>query len=448
MRSSKPELLVKFERNITESALFDTSHRILMAVSGGADSMAMAWLTMAAGFDCGIAHCNFQLRGTESDGDEELVKSFCDKNGLPFFTRKFNTKAYAAEHKFSIQVAARQLRYEWFEEIRLKNGYQYLATAHHKDDQIETFFINLLRGSGLQGLKGIPQKAGHIVRPMLFASRAEIEAFTVEAGIAFRNDSSNASDYYLRNKLRHQLIPVLSQINPSAGDSIVKAMQNVDEALSAVNGVLMTYKSRFFSVSGDTICIDMTGLIKLEEPAFWLYGLIQEFGFSHTDARNIVASVDNSGKTFYAGDQRLVIERGFVQIGPKSETGSAVYSITELPCRMHEPGEMIFEILTQFDVAAIPKTPQHVWLDADLVKLPLTLRRRRAGDTFCPFGMRGRQKLSDFFVHQKITNLQKENTWLLCSGDEIVWVVGHRVDNRFKVSEKTKRVLKIRVSVQ
>lgn len=437
-------MLQAFKDYIKSAQLFGPTDRILLAVSGGVDSIAMVRLFRDAGFDFGIAHFNFGLRGEESDTDETFVKDLAIQLGVPFYVKQFDTNQYACYHKISIQMAARDLRYAWFDEIMTEFGYNYVATAHHLDDQVETFFINLLRGTGISGMHGILPKQGKIIRPMMFTSREMIMAFAVEQNIAWRDDRSNKSRKYVRNKLRHDVLAELYKINPQFSFKL-------NESISHLRDVEMIYNYHMAGVTADLvqhtsegILISIDWIYEYEPHETYLFELLKPYGFTFSVVKEIVHSLDTfSGKVFYSSTHRLLRDReNFI-----------IQSLTELRADPSNSEIMLLQRdLAQLDlpitlfanetdqISDLPMGKASIaCLDIDKLVFPLKLRKWKHGDWFMPLGLKGKKKLSDFFVDQKFSLAEKEKTWLLLSGEDIVWVVGKRIDNRFRITPKTKK---------
>ncbi len=445
-------MISAFTSFITANKLFRREDKILLAVSGGMDSVTMTELFHRAGFNFGIAHCNFSLRGMESDADSTFVETLAMSFGVPFFSITFNTSTYAEDHGISIQMAARELRYPWFEAIRKDHGYDYIATAHHLDDQAETFFINLIRGTGISGLHGIIPAQGKLIRPMLFTSRQEIELFVKSEALQYREDSSNASDKYTRNKIRHQLLPVLKAMNPEFITSLTETIDKIRgfEEIGQVAVNKIRHKI-MRSMDGQTT-MDIDRLSKLHPRDAFAWELLCPFGFSQAQVANILQSLGReSGKTFYSQEYRLIRDRDKLIITRRKDPESGHSDEDELIFIEKGVEQVINPIclyLAQkenFPGIQIPVSKEVASLDFDKLVFPLTLRKWRSGDSFYPFGMQRKQKLSDFFINSKVSLARKENTWLLCSGSKIVWVVGLRIDNRFRITGKTKCILKIRL---
>lgn len=432
-----------FLKNIKEKKLFDVRQKILLAVSGGIDSMVMLYLFEKSGFDYGIVHCNFQLRGNESDRDEEFVKTQVLIHGVQAWFQRFDTEEYAQINGISIEMAARELRYEYFEKVRIENGYDFIATAHHSDDLIETFFLNLTRKTGIKGLTGIREKSGNIIRPMLFASRADIDKFASEQYIEYREDSTNNEVVYQRNFLRHKILPLFSALNPSFKKNMLASIENLKDAEAVYVEYFGTQKQKVVEITADTQIIDIEKVKQSTQPRLLLLEILSEFNFNSTVIGEIFQSLNTeSGKRFYSKTHRLVKDREKLFVVENKVEGNQIYYLEAGDVELFQPLDMTIEILPAKGFK-ISREPNTACLDFEKLEFPLLIRKWQEGDYFQPFGMTGFKKLSDFFIDEKIPVHHKENTWLLCSGEKIVWVVGMRIDNRFKIDEKTARVLKI-----
>ncbi|MGE0021171.1 MAG: tRNA lysidine(34) synthetase TilS [Draconibacterium sp.] len=439
-------MLNQFLENIREKKLFDTRQKILLAVSGGIDSMVMLHLFEKSGFDYGIIHCNFQLRGAESDSDEEFVKTQVLIHGVPAFFKRFDTEEYAQINGISIEMAARELRYEYFEKIRLENDYDYIATAHHSDDLIETFFLNLTRKTGIKGLTGIKDKAGKIIRPMLFASRADIEKYASEQYIEFREDSTNSEVVYQRNFLRHKILPLFSSLNPSFKKNLLASIENLKDAEAVYSGFFDAEKQKVVENATDSQIINIEKLKQSSQPRLLLLEILSESDFNPSVVDEVFQSLDTeSGKQFFSQTHRLVKDRQKLFITKLAEPENRIFYIESDDVELFEPFDIKIEKLSGKDFR-IRKEQNIACLDLEKLEFPLLIRKWQEGDYFQPLGMSGFKKLSDFFIDEKIPVHQKENTWLLCSGEKIVWVMGMRIDNRFKISSATSKILKLEIS--
>lgn len=434
-----------FEKFVSRNKLFKFDSRILLAVSGGADSMVMASLFVESGYNCGIAQCNFGLRGKESDYEEEFVRQFAEANALPFFVRKVDMTSLTSASGVSVQMAARDARYQFFEEIRRLHQYDVVATAHHNDDSLETFFVNLLRGSGIKGLSGIPVKNGSIVRPLLFARREAIERFAAENKIAYCNDSSNAKDDYLRNRIRHHIIPALNGVTENASESMLLSIKHLSEASEAIAALSARIRKECVCKEENGITICFEALKNTGSVSYWLFEIIREFGFNASQLSDILYSMNTqSGKVFYSASHELIRQRDSFLIRLKSQINEDVYVVLKEQQEIHRPVHCSFQWIQKTNPEEFIADNSIAFLDAQKLDFPLTIRRWREGDYFIPFGMRGKKKISDFYTSLKFNARDKENTWLLCSGDTIVWVIGHRIDNRFKITKNTEEVYCVR----
>ena len=428
----------KFQNHINANLSFLKEKRLLLAVSGGIDSMVLLYLCHQLNIDIRVAHCNFQLRGDESDKDEDFVKSQIEKLQIPIFIKKFDTKYFAEKQKSSIQVVARNLRYDWFNTLLINNAFDYILTAHHLDDSLETFLINFTRGSGLDGFTGIPQQNGTIVRPLLPFSRNEIEVFAKENNVEWREDSSNASDNYLRNKLRHDVIPILKELNPSLLHSFENTISNLQQVQSLVTDASQTVYKEVVSEE-DIIKIDISILKEFQNYKAYLYQWLNEYGFNDWNAVYDLIKTQ-SGKQVFSETHVLLKDRNELIIFPKlNEIEPGNFLISKDQREIKFPLKMAFT-----DVEYISNQATNtIFVDEETLKFPLLIRKWHEGDLFFPFGMNGKKKLSKFFKDEKFSLLDKSNTWLLCSDNQIVWVIGSRQDDRFKVTETTTRILKI-----
>lgn len=419
--------------------------KLLLAVSGGMDSMAMAELFYQAGYEFAFAHCNFQLRGDDSNADEAFVKQAADQYGVKCFIRSFETGKIAEDSGDSIQMVARDLRYAFFDEIASDHGFDRIATAHHLDDQIETFFINLMRGCGIAGLHGIPFINGLVIRPMMMAYRNDIEAFVQEKNLQFREDLSNQSLKYQRNKIRHELMPIFLEMNPSFRQEMTKNIHRLKGTEEIYKQVIALAKKETIKIGDGEISMDIKVLKMFKPFADVLYGVISEYGFKQDDVDNITRALEGiSGKKFLSRSHQLIIDREKILISPllgdTNDDALFIMPDTEL---IEDPLRLIFE-KEMADQYSIPSDRNIAALDLEKLTFPLQLRKWQQGDSFVPLGMKNRKKLSDFFIDEKFSIPEKNKTWVLCSGDDIVWIVGHRIDDRYKITESTHRVFQIR----
>jgi tRNA(Ile)-lysidine synthase len=433
-----------FKRHLTLHFPELLEGRSVLALSGGIDSVVLCELLLDAEVDFSVAHCNFQLRGSESDADEKFVEEKARSLELEVHLKKFETQDYAREHGLSIQLAARELRYQWFDEILDKTHSDYLITAHHADDNLETFLINLSRGSGLKGLTGIPERNGRIRRPLLPFQREEVEAFARLKNISWREDRSNARSEYLRNRIRNELLPLMKETIPNLSTGFSSTLEHLKESQFILNDRIAEIWKEITASQGDLIEIDIAGIESLSHPKAYLYGLFSEFGFTQwTDIKELLTA--QSGKMVFSSTHRLLKDRDCLLLQeidslPDTEqnqiirAGQESAELSSGTLRLHLKAAADEEVVNTKNVASF---------DADKLIFPLTVRKWQKGDYFYPKGMRGRKKLSKFFKDEKLSIPEKENIWLLCAENEVAWIVGFRSDERFKVTEETKSVLHV-----
>lgn len=441
------KLFEKFLNYISERDLIKPNQRVLLAVSGGIDSAVLTRLFKSSPFRFAMAHCNFKLRGRASDKDQDLVAKMAGNAGVDFFCEQFDTKEYARMEKVSIQVAARDLRYQWLEKVRRLNGFDLIATAHHLDDNIETLLLNLTRGTGLSGLKGIPGKNGHIIRPLLFASREEIAAYATLYKIPFRNDRSNASDKYTRNKIRHHVVPVLREINPSLHNSLKQYFDNMESILRLYHYALDHFRDNLVKHTTGEVEIMIEPLLEIPGFDSLLYEFLKVYGFSPKVSSSIAACLEKpAGRVFYSDTHTAVKDRSLLFVFPSVQlpAGSSIsIGIKTGKCRT----DKYFFLFEHFKVPengiqAWPENEHEALIDEDLLEFPLLLRPWKNGDSMIPIGMSGKKKISDILTDAKIPLHRKKNIFVLESQGKIAWIPGLKCSQEFRITHHTKNIFK------
>ena len=462
-------MLHAFLTYINEQKLFDSTDKVLLTVSGGKDSITLFDLFYLAnrignGFQFAVAHCNFQLRGNDSEADQQFVEELCKKHRIEFHTARFETKKYSKANKVSTQMAARTLRYEWFEQIRQQFGYTYIATAHHLNDSIETVLLNLTKGTGITGLRGILPKKDFIIRPLLFASREQIDSYVADNQVVWREDSSNASDDYQRNLLRHQVVPLLKKINPNFDETFARNLERLQAVEADFRRNLNSFKTTVMREEAGIFFLKIANIKYYQSAGYFLEELLKDFGFNYFQAKEIFHSLDGlSGKVFHSATHTLLKDREDLVITPPNpprkwgglkEQQIFIENLTEqkAPLPIGEglgATDASVGLFSLCDISEIdknfPKNNNILYADYDKITFPLTLRKWQEGDWFIPLGMKGRKKISDFLIDKKVSMNLKKMIFLLTSQDKVLWVVGHRADERFKITETTTRVLKVEI---
>ncbi|MDZ7899714.1 MAG: tRNA lysidine(34) synthetase TilS [Arcicella sp.] len=441
-------MLDQFLSFINKHNLIQPTQKVLLAVSGGMDSVVMCDLFSKAKINFVIAHCNFGLRGEESNEDEMFVKKLSIKYKVPFMVTTFQTADFAETEKISTQMAARILRYEWFEKIKKEQNCDYIATAHHQNDVLETVLLNLTKGTGIAGLHGIRIKNGRIIRPLLFAEKESIFDYVVENQIIWREDSSNESNKYQRNLIRNEVVPLLKQINPN----LENTMQHTVERIAAVEDIFeqeigMLRKQITWSDS-QAVFVNYKAIQTLSQPVIKLSELLKPYHFTYQQSQDIFEAFDKeSGKTFLSPTHTLVKDRTELVITQKS-LQSFVSQVIEAGSRQSAVGNQQLSIGESFEKTedfVVPTLRKIACLDADKVRFPLQLRKWKEGDWFCPLGMNKKKLISDFLIDQKVPLNLKKDVYLLTSNGSIVWVMGMRIDDRFKVTDKTEKVILLKI---
>ncbi len=437
-------MLKRFLTYITEKALFLPEEKILLAVSGGMDSVVMAHLFHQAKCSFAIVHCNFGLRGEESDADEAFVKKLAKKYKVACYTEQFETEAFARQEKVSIQMAARMLRYEWFERLLTAEGFAYLATAHHQNDVLETVLFNLTKGTGISGLHGIRPKFRRVIRPLLFADRDSIYEYVVENQLAWREDSSNQSSKYHRNLIRNEVVPLLKQINPNLEGTIAQTVEKVSAVENSYEAELDRLRGTILQSDGETTKVHFGLLGSETEPVIKLFGLLKPFHFSYEQVLNIWQALNaEPGKQFDSPTHLLIKDRTELIITPKKLNAFRSALIEKEQTTFEHEGIQLKAEIVPVAGYRISTSPKIAALSLETLQFPLKLRRWKEGDWFCPLGMTQKKKLSDFLIDEKVPLNLKDQVWVLLSGDSIVWVLGRRIDNRFKLTEKTEQVYQL-----
>src|SRR6056297_162100 len=439
-------MIEDFQKYITSHNLCLKDDTILLGVSGGIDSIVMMHLFRLSGYKMVLAHCNFQLRGDESDHDENFVMALAENYQIPIHNVHFNTREVAKKEGISIQMAARDLRYEWFDELRQKHSYNYIAIAHNKNDLIETFLINLTRGTGIKGLTGIKEKSGTIIRPLLFASRKNIEDFCHSNNFEYREDSSNKPTKYSRNLIRHEIIPAFESINPSFIDTMTQNINTLKNTEKIYYHTLQKTLTEIADEQDKKTYFAIDKIEKLEPVETYMFEFLNPYGFSISQINDIIASLDGiSGKQFFSPTHRLIKDRDNLILEEISLVQSKPFFIEETTGQIEYPIPLILDKSDKTEEFQINTQKNIAQLDYDKLEFPLTLRKWNKGDYFMPLGMQNLKKVSDFFIDQKVPIPEKEKVWIIESGNKIAWIVGLRIDERFKITEETTRIFQLKI---
>ncbi|MBR5612359.1 MAG: tRNA lysidine(34) synthetase TilS [Bacteroidaceae bacterium] len=424
----------RIQHFIEERNLFALNDKVLVALSGGADSVALFHVLIDLGYKCECAHCNFHLRGEESNRDENFVRALCNEIHIPLHIKHFDTESYAKEKQISIEMAARELRYDWFEELRKETGASVIAVAHHRDDSVETFLLNLIRGTGINGLKGIQAKNRYIVRPLMETSREDILNYLDYLKQDYVTDSTNLQDEYLRNKIRLNLLPIMKEMNPSIMESIQETSQKLSEVANIYNQNRKENLKTSIQTTkeGDTLHIQT--ILEDSAPLSLLHEWLSPAGFNPSQIKDIHQSLkkEQSGKQFISNEWKLLRDREHLILQHKK----IEENVPEISIETMEINND-FILLKDKNIAC---------LDADKVVLPLEIRKWKKGDKFVPFGMKGQKKVSDYLTDKKYSLFQKEKQYVACSEGKIVWLIGERTDDRFKITEKSKRAVILKIN--
>ena len=424
----------KVQKFIEEKALFTLQDKVLVALSGGADSVALLRVLLSLGYTCECMHCNFHLRGEESDRDEAFVKALCEEYSVQLHVTHFDTETYAKEHHQSIEMAARELRYAWFHQLKEERKASVIAVAHHRDDSVETFLLNLMRGTGIDGLKGIPVRNGYVVRPLSQESREDILDYLKAIHQDYVTDSTNLQDQYVRNKIRLNILPLMKEINPSVMESIQNTSFRLSEVASIYHqGIDYRLNQIVKKNSDDFMQVSIADVLNDIAPNALLHELLSPLGFNSEQVRDVYRSLEHSqsGKRFLSKEWELIRDREDLLLHRIKQEETAP--------------ELIVEEIEYTPDFIIPRDKHIACMDADKVEMPLTIRKWQVGDKFVPFGMTGKKKVSDYLTDRKMSLYQKDNQYVVCSGDHIVWIVNERNDNRFRITPHTKRVLLIQI---
>ncbi len=431
-------MVSKFENSMLQNSPHFEDKKILLAISGGIDSMVLLDLCLKKKMNITVAHCNFNLRGEESDLDEVFVKEYCNQNNISFYVKYFDTKKIAENNKESIQITARNLRYHWFEELMQEHKFDYLFTAHHLDDQVETFLINFTRGTGINGLLGIPKENRKIYRPLLDFSREEIEIYAKSNHLNWREDSSNLSDKYLRNKLRHKVIPILKEINPSFLNSFQDTLKSLNASQDFLEEMMEQITQKIIVQKGDKHWIEIDKLLKIRNYKEVLFHFLQPFGFSAwDDIYHLIHA--QSGKLILSNQFQILKDRNYLILSTRETNENQEIIVNQIENDANFP----LKLTVWEEKSNLEFDKYSIFVDFEKIQFPLKLRKWQEGDYFYPFGMNGKKKLSKYFKDEKINVFEKNEVWILECNHQIVWLVGYRMDERFKIDSQTKKVIKI-----
>lgn len=435
----------KLEEYRVSKSLFSAGDKIIVALSGGRDSTVLLHLLNSSGYKVAAAHCNFQLRGAESEEDEKFVERYCRSLNVKLFKTRFATSEYAEKHGISIQMAARDLRYEWLERIRSGERFDLIAIGHNLNDSVETMIINLIRGTGLKGLTGIKEKTGSVIRPLLFASREMIDQYIRENRVEYREDSSNSETKYTRNKIRHNVLPIFRDINPSFLDSINETTEHLSSAWDIYISAIREKKNEIVKGTESRYRISTDSLSLLENPETWIFEIFRDWGFGRLQAKEIAGLLtSSSGKQLHSDTHTITRDRTELLITRKSKKSPGKNIEIKSPEELKDSFLADYAEIIKADKFSMISDNNYACLDASIISFPITIRKWEEGDYFYPLGMKGRKKISDFLVDLKVPLPDKDRIYVLEMNGEIIWVAGYRIDNRFRVKPSTTDILLIR----
>ncbi len=436
------DLVIKY---IQKHQLPPPGSKLIVGFSGGADSVVLLHILHQLEYECIAAHCNFHLRGEESLRDEHFARSFAESLQIPFCKIDFETKSFASDNKISVEMAARELRYAWFGKLREENNAVAIAVGHHKDDNVETFLLNLIRGTGIKGLTGLRQQSGYIIRPLLCLSKEDILNYVQNERLNYVTDSSNLQDEFTRNKLRLQVLPLLKTINPSIFNTIEETAQRLDQTCKIYHDSITKAKKNVFNPVNRQIDIEL--LKTFPAPETLLYEILKEYGFNQATVKDIFSSLNTqSGKKFYSTHYLLVKDRNSLLISEKNQRNEEkIFQIYEHEELIHHPVHAAWKIFPKSEDFQLERNRNVAYFDADKLNFPLVIRKWEKGDRFVPFGINGTKKLSDYFNDKKISIIKKQEIWLLCNDKDIIWIIGYQTDNKYKITQTTKNVCRMEV---
>ncbi|MDR0371922.1 MAG: tRNA lysidine(34) synthetase TilS [Prevotellaceae bacterium] len=439
----------KVKSYIENNRLLDDRQKIIAGFSGGADSVALLHILHSLDYQCVAVHCNFHLRGEESVRDQIFAESFCRRLNIPFISVDFDTVKHAQMHKMSIEMAARELRYDFFEKTRTAQNAQAIAVAHHADDHVETMLMNLMRGTGLKGMAGIPMRNGHVVRPLLCVTRCEIERYVEAHQLQFVTDSSNKENIYARNKIRNQLLPLMEEINPSVKQTLNESATRFKDYNIIVQHYVEQAEKNIIRKDEKYLKIDIRLLKQLPGYSTVLFELLSGYHFNSSTVSQIIENLTNeSGKIFHSKTHQLVKDRDFLILcEQKTVNMPAPFFISPQTQKTTSPLPLLISVFEKTGDYTLSADKNCAHIDASAIKYPLEVRKWRKGDFFYPLGMKGKKKISDFLIDKKTNLFEKNEIWVVTSEENIVWIIGKSIDDRYKVTVKTKKIIELKINI-
>jgi tRNA(Ile)-lysidine synthase len=440
---------IAFLEFINKKKLFKKDDKLLVAVSGGCDSSVLSFLLYQNGFTFSLAHCNFHLRGSDSNADELFVEKLAENYNVKLYKQHFETNQYAIKNKYSIEEAARVLRYQWFEDLRETEGFDYIVTAHHLNDKVETMFINIAAGTGIKGLRSIKEKNGFIVRPLLFAEKKSIEQYAENNKIEYRFDKSNLNTDIVRNRVRKNIIPEFEKINVSFLKKMEENFEILDDIEIIYENYISTQLDSILRYDGGKLYINRKKILKKKPLTSILFEALSPYGFNASQIKLITRSLPSlqTGKFFESKDYKLVIDRKYLVIEKKDDNSKEKHFIINSPDEtINYPVKLKFELFLIQGNFQIKRNSNYAYFDADKVKFPLVIRKKVQADRFVPFGMSGSKLISDFITDNKLSYSEKQSLYLLTDSDEILWVIGYRINEKYKLDQNSKKVLLVKLN--